>query len=149
MIETPLGAVSFYVNDSLAKYSIQDLPKQSKTFKVDARYSVFIEIPAHRDGYSIVDAVLDTDMEVEGYADTGENLALISFKHEKTVLSIGFVGDRPDHEYVYLNDRIQIRFPNNGAPDIMCCVAWLRMKDPYYEDAFTWFAADPTLCKSK
>ena len=78
MLKTPLGTLDVLINGKSNDYKIKKLRNRDRTFTVDERYMVIVDIP---DGQDIVVECKLTDFtgdDAKGGVESGERLALIS-----------------------------------------------------------------------
>lgn len=144
-ITTPLGDISFYLNNKLIPIKPCSLPCKTKVFKVDGRCKVIINTSTIKNTDILLEVVLSSELPFTGASDTGENLALICFTYKETELSVGLEGDISGVCYEYMHDRIRMYIPTTvDVKNILCNLAWITFTNHYEQSSFTWFAADPT-----
>lgn len=146
MFQTPIGTLSIFINGKSSDFPLLELPNKANSFVVDKRYQIELDLKSFENQDIIIECILKSDFNIKSVTETGEALALISFYHNNTKLSIGFNGDICNVDYEYLADRIRITIPRHvSLQQIKCNIAWLTMHNVEQEEVFTWFAADPTL----
>lgn len=148
MIETNIGNVCILINGKTFDYKSKKLPNKGKQFIVDGRYQVVVDKSMDCNDEDVIDCILNNtkSLTINGYSESGEQLALISFMYNNFKLSIGLEGDIPGVYYEYLNDRLRVRITKYASiKNLKFNVAWLTMQDIGKEEIYTWFAADPTL----
>jgi hypothetical protein len=141
------GELIITVNGEKIRYKKEKLGNNGRNFAVDSRYQIEIDnIKAFESDTIIECALANENIELCGYAESGENLELISFICDNTKLSMGVEGDIPGFYYEYMQNGLRVRITNSATRDtIIFLVAWLTMNNKEVEEIHTWFAADPTL----
>lgn len=142
---TDLGEIKILVNGKEMPYKSIELIKHSQYFSVDNRFKIICDIPDQIvENINIECAVeINKNILVTSGAETGENLATISFYWEKSKLSIGTRGDIVGVKYSYLDNAIKLSMQKNPG-QVIFYVAWLEMTDTEREDIYTWLATDPS-----
>ena len=146
MIEANIGNINILINGHNLDYSWFELPNKGNQFNVDGRFRIVVDnIPDKEE--TVIDCILQNqnNVPINGYAEPGEDLALISFMISNMKLSIGVQGDIPGVFYDYLYDRLRIRVTEIASIsrfDIF--IAWITMDNIEKEEIYTWLAADPT-----
>lgn len=141
-METILGELVLKKNNSVINYSIIELVKESKQFRVDSRYKIICDTVLQKG--DVIECLINVHGEkfLESCVETGENLALISLYLKNIKLSIGTQGDMDDREYQYLRNGMRIKLLTD-ITKINFYISWLEMEDVEKEDIYTWFASDP------
>lgn len=149
MLKTELGNIIITINGQILDYTPIKLANKVKSFIVDGRYQVIVDnVLVSESEETIIDCILkDNETRgLSGYAESGENLALISFLYNNIKLSIGVEGDISGVYYEYMNDRLRVKLTKSASLNsITFFIAWLTMINTEQEEIYTWFAADPTL----
>ncbi|MBC7765404.1 MAG: hypothetical protein H7Y41_02880 [Hyphomonadaceae bacterium] len=148
MLKTELGNVTITINGKKLVYMPITLENKGKNFTVDGRYQVIVDNILVSELETIIDCILDNNkaLALNGYSESGEGLALISFLYNNIKLSIGAEGDIPGVYYEYMNDRIRVKVTKAASLNTLTFyIAWLTMHNIEQEEIYTWFAADPTL----
>ena len=143
MLITDLGEIIVTVDGVTQQLQPLKLKNVEKRYAVDGRYKIIVNLGEASANVSIACTLVNQPfIDLTRVIESGERLALISFYHQKTKLSIGVEEGRPKTVCEYLDNGIN---GNAGIPQIEFYIAWLTMQDEEKEDIFTWFAADPTL----
>ncbi len=147
MLITDLGEIIVTVDGVTQQLQPLKLKNVEKRYAVDGRYKIIVNLGEASANVSIACTLVNQPfIDLTRVIESGERLALISFYHQKTKLSIGVEEGRPKTVCEYLDNGINITINGNaGIPQIEFYIAWLTMQDEEKEDIFTWFAADPTL----
>ncbi len=146
VISCPMGNVKITIDGVNFDYVAEPLPKRTKWFEVDGRYRVRVPVPVSEDR-SKINCFLDfpESKDITGGADSGQDLALVSFDMEDTKVSIGTIGDLFQFRYDYMANGISVSIPTSyGKDHVYFAIAWLKMIDKERQDIYTWFAADPS-----
>ncbi|WP_372999476.1 hypothetical protein [Lutispora sp.] len=147
MLITELGNICFIINGEVIQYIPIRLTNIGKQFRVDGRYKVEVKNINVCNGETNIDCLIDNKntSPLNGYCESGEGLALISFVVNNVKLSIGVEGDIPGVYYEYMKDRLRIRVTKKASlKSLTFYIAWLTMSNEQ-DEILTWFAADPTL----
>jgi hypothetical protein len=158
-LQSPLGKIKIKVNNIETYYICKELNKIEMSindknlifFKVDERYALIVDIIDENIKHiNSIECFLDKlNDTISGYAETGENLELISFELDKIKLSIG-VELIENATYIYNDNGIKIEFYNiNNRNKFVFLLAWDTINDYEKESIYTWFAADPSLLEKK
>lgn len=145
MIKTNIGNVNILINGHNLDCSMYELSNKGSLFNVDGRFRIEVDnIPDKEE--TVIDCILENQKSepINVYAESGEDLALISFMINNMKLSIGVQGDIPGVIYDYLDDRLRIKVTEKASIsrfDIF--IAWITMDNIEKEEVYTWFAADP------
>lgn len=145
MIKTNIGNVNILINGHNLDCSMYELSNKGNLFNVDGRFRIEVDnIPDKEE--TVIDCILENQKSepINVYAESGEDLALISFMINNMKLSIGVQGDIPGVIYDYLDDRLRIKVTEKASIsrfDIF--IAWITMDNIEKEEVYTWFAADP------
>ena len=145
MIKTNIGNVNILINGHNLDCSMYELSNKGNLFNVDRRFRIEVDnIPDKEE--TVIDCILENQKSepINVYAESGEDLALISFMINNMKLSIGVQGDIPGVIYDYLDDRLRIKVTEKASIsrfDIF--IAWITMDNIEKEEVYTWFAADP------
>ncbi len=148
MIKTDIGNIMVTVDEAVLDYKSIKLANNGKNFKVDGRYQVTVDNIVVCNSETVIDILIDDRkvLDLKGYSESGERLALISFMHNNIKLSIGVEGDLQGVYYEYMNDRLRVKITNTASINtLIFFIAWLKMDNKELEEIYTWFAADPTL----
>lgn len=147
MLITDLGEIIVTVDGVTQQLQPLKLKNVEKRYAVDGRYKIIVNLGEASANVSIACTLVNQPfIDLTRVIESGERLALISFYHQKTKLSIGVEEGRPKTVCEHLDNGINITINGNaGIPQIEFYIAWLTMQDEEKEDIFTWFAADPTL----
>jgi len=147
LLITDLGEIIVTVDGVTQQLQPLKLKNVEKRYAVDGRYKIIVNLGEASANVSIACTLSNHPfINLTRIIESGERLALISFYHQKTKLSIGVEEGRPKTVCEYLDNGINITINGNaGIPQIEFYIAWLTMQDEEKEDIFTWFAADPTL----
>lgn len=148
MIKTDIGNIMVTVDEVVLDYKSIKLANNGKNFKVDGRYQVTVDNIVVCNSETVIDILIDDRkvLDLKGYSESGERLALISFMHNNIKLSIGVEGDLQGVYYEYMNDRLRVKITNTASINtLIFFIAWLKMDNKELEEIYTWFAADPTL----
>lgn len=148
MLKTDIGNIIIAIDGQILDYAPIKLANKGKNFIVDGRYQVIVENMLFSEGETIIDCIIDNNkmLDLHGYPESGEGLALISFIHNNTKLSIGIEDDIPGVYYQYMNDRLRVNVTKSASLNTFTFfIAWLTMHNKEQEEIYTWFAADPTL----
>lgn len=148
------GTASLFVNGRPAQCTVKNLPCCTEQFCVKGRVCLSCRIPksVHSEETSIKCRVLFHDAsEVEPCAETGEDLALVSYYVHAYKISVGTLGDQKDTRYVYTSDGLEI-VTKCKISRVEFYIAWLEMSETQVErerqEIYTWLAADPSYRKS-
>lgn len=143
-LPTPLGPVQIFADGQAIPYRCTALPLQGRRFRVEGRWRLDCLLPDTTAPVEVVCriAVNETRL-VTAWPETGEALALMSFRWGDSKLSIGTEGDLPGVSYCYEKNGMRLRFLN-GPVWISLYLAWLTMTEPDREEIYPWFAADPS-----
>lgn len=149
MLKTELGNIIITINGQILDYTSIRLANKGKNYTVDGRYQVMVDnILVSESEETIIDCILDDNkaLALNGYSESGEDLALISFLYNNIKLSIGVEGDIPGVNYEYMDDRLRVKVTKSASLNSLTFfIAWLTMHNAEQEEIYTWFAADPTL----
>lgn len=148
MLKTELGNIIITINGKVLDYTPIKLDNKGRNFTVDGRYQVIANNILVSELETVIECILDNDKAValNGYAESGEGLALISFLYDNIKLSIGVEGDITGVYYEYMNDRLRVKVKKSASLNSLTFfIAWLTMHNTEQEEIYTWFAADPTL----
>jgi hypothetical protein len=145
MLKTNLGVINVFSDKKIYKYTAIPLVNQGKSFIVDGRYKLIIDIPESIKKFEF-QCCLDDTMSRESFIDSGEDLALVSFISGKKIMSIGIEDEMEYINIEYISDGLRVIVPGNSeVKQIIIGVAWKNMINVELEGNYTWFAADPTL----
>jgi len=150
MLKTSLGTIEILINGQKRAYKSTKLKNKGKQFSVDGRYKLTVDIPLDCDDIVVECVLADyADNDSRNGRDSGERLALTSFYHENTKLSIGAEDEIPYTYCDYADCGLRIKISKQaGLRRLIFGIAWIKMQDIAKEDIYTWFAADPTLYTS-
>lgn len=148
MLKTLFGNVSILINDQLFHYNPIKLVNEGKNFIVDERYQIIVDKISSSEHETSIDFILESDkaLDLNGYSESGEGLAMLSFLYKNKKLSIGVEGDISGVYYVYMHDRLRVIVTKSASvSSLTFFIAWLTMHNIEQEEIYTWFAADPTI----
>lgn len=149
------GTASLFVNGKPAQCTIKNLPCRTEQFCVKGRVCLSCSIPksVHSEETSIKCRVrFHGASDVEPCAETGEDLALVSYYLHNYKISVGTLGDQKDTRYLYTSDGLEI-ITKCTISRVEFYIAWLEMSENKVEkerqEIYTWLAADPSYHKNK
>lgn len=148
MLKTELGNIIITVNGQISDYTPIKLVNKGRNFTVDGRYQVIVDNILVFELETVIDCILNDNksLDLNGYSESGEGLALISFLYNNIKLSIGVEGDIAGVYYEYMIDRLRVKVTKSASLNSLTFfIAWLNMHNTEQEEIYTWFAADPTL----
>ena len=109
-MNTELGEIKILVNGKEVPYKSVELINHSRYFSVEKRFKLICDVPERILENISIECMIDIKeyIKATSCAETGENLALISFYWKKNKLSIGTKGDIEGVKYSYLDDAISL-----------------------------------------
>ena len=148
------GTAILFVNGRPAQCTVKALPCHTEQFCVKGRVCLSCGIPKNVNSKetSIKCRVLfHGASEVESCAETGEELALVSYYLHNYKISVGKLGDQKDTRYLYTSDSLEI-ITKCTISRVEFYIAWLEMSENKVEkerqEIYTWLAAAPSYHKS-
>ena len=149
------GTAALFINGKPAQCTVKNLPCRTGQFCVKGRVCLSCRIPksVHSEETSIKCRVLfHGASDVEPCAETGEDLALVSYYLHNYKISVGTLGDQKDTRYLYTSDGLEI-ITKCIINRVGFYIAWLEMSENKVEkerqEIYTWLAADPSYHKNK
>lgn len=148
MLKTELGNIIITINGQILDYKPIRLANKGKNFTVDGRYQAIVDNISVSELETVIDCIVDDNkaLALNGYSESGEGLALISFLYNNIKLSLGVEGDIAGVYYEYMDDRLRVKVTKSASLNSLTFfIAWLTMHNTEQEEIYTWYAADPTL----
>lgn len=149
MLETGMGTINIRVNGENFQYTPIKLPNAQKQFLVDGRFKIVVDNLSFFTNDTIIvecEVINFPCVNVKGYIESGERLALVSFYYGNLKLSIGVEDEIPAVHCEYVDCGLKVTISKQAClQQIVFGIAWVSMQDEEKEDIYTWFAADPTL----
>lgn len=109
MLITDLGEIIVTVDGVTQQLQPLKLKNVEKRYAVDGRYKIIVNLGEASANVSIACTLVNQPfIDLTRVIESGERLALISFYHQKTKLSIGVEEGRPKTVCEYLDNGINI-----------------------------------------
>lgn len=139
-----MGDIAFDIDGHTLTPIFIPEPTRTKRYDVDARLVGLIELPAPISHPTTITFSLYISGPYTSGPASGENLSLIEFINENTVMCVGFEGDIAGVQYLYTENGVRITVTEQAEiSSIPCAVAWKYIGDIEHDRTQTWLAADP------